>query len=812
MLTHAQGLLQISPEQRLKTAQEVFTYYPGLMQEIIEKMWPMLEQMCDSYKILARLCEGVRAFIEQNIAEKEIFQFEDLLQWMKKQCQNPIFIKEMRKRYRAAIIDEFQDTDPVQWEIFSQLFLPKHGFAGHLYLVGDPKQSIYGFRSADIYTYLLASQEFPEQQKATLNVNYRATAALIHASNVLFSHVTDFFVLPKKQLALDYNQVHPSPIKKNGTKNAKILHFFIEEAKKSSSGHWPSQEVEELFFPFIAEEIMQLHKQDNVPFKECAILVKDRFQAQRMHQFLHKIGLPSILKRHRSLINSRAVPILIELLQAIKNPSNQNAMHKVLASPLFCFTNEDIHLFSTNDGQLKYCQILNYFAHFRDQYAHKGLLSCMEALWRCSFDEQHTVKNRLILQEQGLDIFNDINQLVEWMIELKPHSYSDFSIDYLIDFLQNIFSQDPESENCKARQAPTKDAIQIMTIHMSKGLEFEVVFPIGLIHRHAPRREFINDNARLRIEKEDHPLVLEHRKEVDAEKMRLLYVAMTRARSHLYIPLLFESDCKLVREGHASGMELFLAKLLNKEKVEELCLQDFLSFFDNHLKEHFMSFSYCKQARNTTSNSVNEQIFSLQMPPPPDFTCASFYTHSFSALANPKPTTNALAEDNGPRGAGWGIFVHEFLEKVSWSKLCQAKNPEQLQTLIVSNASFCTHIPYLAQLVFNCLQVNLPPYCLQLKDVNPDKIVREMDFLFAMKSSSKVFQKGLSKATWTFFFEHEGKYFLVDWKTNDLGTAKDAYLPHMLEKVMKENDYFLQIEIYLKACERYLALLDKTSL
>src|SRR5690606_15460837 len=122
---------------------------------------------------------------------------------MQKAIDVPKFKAKVRQKYQAAIIDEFQDTDKVQWDIFQKLFIEEPLQA--LYLVGDPKQSIYRFRKADIYTYLAARVTLGEENAYVLDTNYRSSKSLVSALNALFER--PFLYLPKLKEILPFYPV-----------------------------------------------------------------------------------------------------------------------------------------------------------------------------------------------------------------------------------------------------------------------------------------------------------------------------------------------------------------------------------------------------------------------------------------------------------------------------------------------------------------------------------------------------------------------------------------------------------------------------
>ncbi len=264
-------------------------HIPELIPKLVSLLLPCVKVARNPHFILAALGYKCREMVSAYLRRKEIVGFDDLLTYMDKAVQQPAFVAKVRKRYTTAIIDEFQDTDPIQWRIFKTLFLSEELAEGRLYLVGDPKQSIYGFRQADIYTYLSAGNALGDGCRASLDTNYRSTEPLVQALNFLFSSETvpGLIALPHLRESLPYR-----PVKSGGKvavqsydDNRGAVHFFaFKEAQESKSKKLA--EAEELYLlPFIVKELQQLHGR-GVLLSSCAVLVADRFQASRLGSHL----------------------------------------------------------------------------------------------------------------------------------------------------------------------------------------------------------------------------------------------------------------------------------------------------------------------------------------------------------------------------------------------------------------------------------------------------------------------------------------------------------------------------------------------
>ena len=164
-------------------------HYPRLTEDLVAILDPLVEEARRFFPFIGPLGKRLQeAFSPLSTGGREMSP-DDVLRKMKEAIQRPLFLSKVRSHYQAVIVDEFQDTDPLQWEIFNTLFLPEDkSWKGNIYLVGDPKQSIYSFRQADIYTYLSAAKAIGEENCLSLDVNYRSQANLVQGLNLLFSN------------------------------------------------------------------------------------------------------------------------------------------------------------------------------------------------------------------------------------------------------------------------------------------------------------------------------------------------------------------------------------------------------------------------------------------------------------------------------------------------------------------------------------------------------------------------------------------------------------------------------------------------
>jgi exodeoxyribonuclease V beta subunit len=730
----------------------------GIFPRLQETLLPIIEQAKDPASTLIRLSRSCQiAFQHAQDAASPDF----LLKKMHTAVQNPSFADAVRARYSAAIIDEFQDTDPIQWEIFRDLFV-NHNMTA-LYLVGDPKQSIYAFRSADVYTYLEAKERFGETACFSLDTNFRSSTTLVQSLNTLFSRefAKEWLHLPSLGQSLEY-----PPVKavKTSDETAPPLHFFIASVESGRERSWPSITHEEtLFFPFIAQEIQRLNK----PFSEYAVLIKDRFQAQRLHQFLKKWGIPSAIQRTESLSQSPAFPLIQSLLEALIHPRDLSLIKQVLGGPLFGWDDAKLQ------EDLEVLEMRSWFAALASRFKSEGF----SAVFR-----------ELTVEDSSL--YCDLRQLAEIVMEHQLQTQA--SADDLLAFLKELKQADPEEDHrLKKRQPDGESQVIIMTTHMSKGLEFGVVFALSLIARHAVQEDWVRErDGKLVPFDPSSPACIRALQEKDAEKMRQLYVALTRAKQLLYIPVLFDKKQKAPAAGAASPMELFCAQL-QTHSFEEL-----IPVLENMKQQCAVTYTDLGSADLTlTVMQQNKQ----EIPLPPLILPAPFEKRmitSFSSLARvhqvdrlQMPSTSEKTPHTLPLGAYTGTVLHRILE-IAIGK------PHVPLEQIVSRETRSTSLEEWKEVITPLLTD-----ILAMIDLRDARVQQEVEFLFPAGQS-------MIKGFADLVFEKEGIYYLLDWKSNWLGPSDEHYTTENIEKAMHEHDYFLQASIYATALGRYLKLFD----
>ena len=731
---------------------------------------PLFEKLSHLLQIIARqnnIREVIAAIlgIVQDIKIGTPHHFkspDDVLKSMLSALKIPHFLENIRASFDVAIIDEFQDTDPLQWQIFSSCFFPDKP----CFLVGDPKQSIYSFRKADVYTYLHAASL--TGKKVILNTNWRSTPELVGAFNALFS-VKNWLFLPRGGSFLE------APPLIAGQKSASLedgkgaVHFLLLESNISGKaqgrlGKLSKGAQEVLFFEEIAAEISQL----KTPLAEIAILVSDRGQAKRLESLLKKKGLLTANWQRLHKDDDEQDLTFRLFLEALLKPQESGLVKAALMTPLFRFTLDMI----LSDSFIK---AQEEFFYLNRLWAQKGFAFCLTHLLSST---RLSTKGSIA---ESLDSFRDGQKI---LLEIKRQAEDILEEDWM------RYPHLPEqilSNYDKRSSAPRKgsEGINILTTHASKGLEFSVVFALSLAFGSYKAEEFFSLGDKIAWADKDSPHYSLFLEEKDAEKLRQLYVAMTRAKQRLYLPYTLtekEAVC-----GKSSPLDLF---------IKRQCNGDVLAYLKSLRESSSITYAFIEERDAGVIIGAERGPSLLEVPATVSNQSSLRRILSFTALAKKIEHEQVLNKEGLPTGAVVGEILHRILEHIPWEKGCSLEVINNFIHPFLKSTLLENWQEQVASMIFSVFHMPLNNFCLM--DVNPKKIMREMEFLH---KTSVHYLKGFIDIA----FEYKGDYYLIDWKSNLLASYDEA----SLKKVMDSADYFLQASIYRDAFIAYLKQFGK---
>ncbi|MEO7216969.1 MAG: exodeoxyribonuclease V subunit beta [Gemmatimonadaceae bacterium] len=436
----------------------------------------------------------------------------------------------IHRRYDAALIDEFQDTDAYQFPVFSIAFAKRP-----LFLVGDPKQAIFAFRGADIFAYRDAAQA--ADSAYTLTENWRSTPRMVAAVNALFTRQPDAFLYDWiKFLPANAARPNTGPLADD---KFSALHWWY--APPDGTAALTKGKATQRFHRAMARECVRLLTRVDdggagMQPRSVAVLVRDSFEATAVHRTLGEAGVPCVVAKLGDILHSNEVHELERVLTAVLKPQDGRAVRAALATEMWGKSATEIFALSRTEGEHEWQMLVDDLVALRETWVQRGFLRMAE-----SFIARYGVVERLLSNKDGERRLTNLRQAVELLhtvsVEerLSPEGL-------LLRIARARVMHTENAERTELRLESDADAVQILTIHKSKGLEYDVVFCPGLW---ACRRA--KPDEPVLVHDGDHTVVFDHGspKRVErgrlaeaerlAEDLRLVYVALTRAKYRCYV-------------------------------------------------------------------------------------------------------------------------------------------------------------------------------------------------------------------------------------------------------------------------------------
>ncbi|MDT0631278.1 exodeoxyribonuclease V subunit beta [Rubrivirga litoralis] len=442
----------------------------------------------------------------------------------------PALAETIGRQFSVALIDEFQDTDPLQYAIF------KTAFAGRpLYFVGDPKQAIYAFRGADVHAYLGAQRE--ADRRFTLGTNWRSAAGLVDAVNAVFAR-------PERAFLFDDIPFRPvqaarrEPALQDGGATPPLVWWPMptkEDGKPMGKGA-----VQAEIPAFVAAEVRRLLAEARLGDRalepgDIAVLVPTRFQANDVQAALQGVGVPSVVSRSNDVRDSAAMADVELVLRAVLRAGDERARRAALSTELWGWTAREIA--GLDDDPETDAAVAGRLREWQRMWRRGGVLGVLVA-----FQEAEGVLDRLLARPDGERWATDLRHTAELLHEIERAGAR--SPDDLLHWLRHRTEQALPSRGMKElRLERDAAAVTITTHHNAKGLEYEVVFLpyLWAVSERAYKRQ---DPVLARTpdgvvydlgspEADDHDRL--RQADALAEGVRTAYVALTRARERCYV-------------------------------------------------------------------------------------------------------------------------------------------------------------------------------------------------------------------------------------------------------------------------------------
>ena len=392
--------------------------------------------------------------------------FEDLLVSLRNalQTENKNLLQDaIRSKYKAALVDEFQDTDSIQYEILSRLFAHKTSL---LFMIGDPKQAIYSFRGADIFSYIKASRN--AAVKFSLTENWRSQPELINAVNAIFCSTKLPFVF--EEIPFERSRPAAELLKKAETTSAPFVLWYLDAAKYSTEDRPINKEdAVQLIARAVGAEISRLlARATPVEPGDIAVLVRTNDQAQLIKRILSTINVPSVLYSTGNIFDSVESYEMEIILNGIVDPFDISKIKAAMATDIMGTRAED--LISAEIGSGRWESRLARFREYHRLWDRNGFIR----MFRRFMADEH-VKERLVRMPDGERKLTNVLQLSE--ILHRQLSETNTGMTGLLKWLAD--RRDPRTtrlEEHQLRLESDEKAVKIVTIHKSKGLEYPIVF------------------------------------------------------------------------------------------------------------------------------------------------------------------------------------------------------------------------------------------------------------------------------------------------------------------------------------------------
>jgi exodeoxyribonuclease V beta subunit len=777
-------------------------------------------------------------------------------------------------QYPMALIDEFQDTDPLQWRIFRRVYAERE--ANGLLLIGDPKQAIYGFRGADIHTYLKA-RGTAQQPMWTLGTNYRSTQALVNAVNRVFEHADTHedgaFAFGKGQHALPFHAVEARGRSDRLMLDGQPLppmQLAVEDSPEPISSSAYTALMARHAAAYIVDLLSAAQEgrcgfvDDDgglTPLKpgDIAILVRKGAEAASVRGEMQRRGLKSVYLSDRdSVYASAEAADLLRWLRACADPGSDRAMRAALATPTLGLSDAELDRLNVDEHYWESCDAR--FHQLHAAWQRHGVLAMLHDLLH-AFD----LPSRLLARIDGERALTNLLHLAE----LLQHAAASLDGEHaLIRYLaaQMATATDPQTDTQDeqiVRLESEAALIKVVTIHKSKGLEY----PLVLLPFVCSARELRpDDNFTWHDERgeprtdlrADNAAWVQAERERLQEDLRLLYVALTRARYACWLGI----ACYRVGTSKASALHksAFGYVLSGGAVIQPADLRPRLEQLRGEqpgLDIHTLSLPETRPFKATQGDvsSLWEARVYEGLPVEP-WRVASYSSLKYDEVAEarmPAPETAAqdtriemsaeqlALEDAAPAiargihafhaGAEAGTFLHDLLE---WAAdegfdrvVADAGGLEKEIARRCQRRGWQSHIPMLTQWIPELLRTPLPlPDGTSTSLASCNGYYAELEFWFeaqhvdtltldrlvtehTLDAQSRLPLQadrihGLLKGFIDLVAEHQGRYYVIDYKSNKLGGDAKAYTPAAMRDSVLRERYDLQYALYTLALHRQL--------
>ena len=871
---------------RLGKAPELKTIIKTLSQRInndsFKKSYLAYANQAAVAPLVLEAVKAVRTAYQKAKHKQQIMEFDDLVRRLSECVNEPgngELVFALRQAYPVALVDEFQDTDGHQYAILNRLYEQSSSDTA-LFMIGDPKQAIYGFRGGDIHTYLKAAQATDHQWH--MDTNWRSSHAMVAAYNRLFSANSG----ERKVFGngINYTAVKASEYAAaNAANNPKaegVALTYVWLPTELTTNERKHQHIAQ----WCVGEVQKLLQQGHFKASDIALLVRGAGEAQALQAALRQAHLASVYISDRSSVYASAEAIeMVRLLNGLLHCEGQRQLVRAASTHLW---GGSIGLLAqlNNDDQCL-IEVRSQMMQLRQLWLRQGVMALVV----------HLLKQRAVPPAHHKERY--ITNMVQLAELLQKASNQASSALLLVEWLQQQCKEGPADSSAELRLESDAKLIQIVTQHGSKGLEYPVVFipfasqakdPLKRGSKHAQLFPYYHPQQHCQALMIGRDLEVCEQATLAAqeESLRLLYVAVTRAQYRCYIPVSDFKNAQLSPLGqvafwnveqslpdqqeeqnqqvswpealaqltHSKDSELLLIEedsvqipvsqtTINSE-TRALVAQSFTGRIDanNNLLSYsalVRQLSYGPQAQQASVKDRGDgssQLIELSLG------------HSHSQNQNQEGIAIDELRFTLAKGKNTGLLLHDILEQVDFSQPSWPSAMEvplaKYHTMVGIDEDDTNKVEHLQQWLEECLAAVMPPIALIDTDVDVDanapstnesgvtlsqlskqQTLREAEFYFPLQQAkqftlAKILSRhrgglptalpshpilqGMMHGFIDLIFEHEGRFFVADYKSNYLGDSLEDYNYQSMLEANQSHYYDLQYLIYSLALHRYL--------
>ncbi|WP_101775125.1 exodeoxyribonuclease V subunit beta [Pasteurella oralis] len=836
------------------------------------------EQVVDQQVVLYHYLCGVQQKLLEHKLNHAQKNFDDLLRLLKQalySVQGEELAQFIRLQYPFAMIDEFQDTDAQQYQIFAKIYIHSMPVENGFIMIGDPKQAIYKFRGADIFTYFKAAQQ--ADAHFTLGTNWRSEQSLVKSINTLFHF--------QSGLPFVYPQIQFQPVSARNDQAKFILNGQIEpalrcyigdlgESKNTRFSTTQKQKLAQICAISI-QYWLQYAQENNAIFaseqatqplmaERIAVLVRNWSEAELVAQALQQLGIASVYLSDRSnVFDCDEAKQLALILTACLNPFSERHILNAIATRIFALT--ACEMSAIKQDEQRWSELVERFVNYQHIWQKQGILVMLHQLF---LDEKITEK--LLASLGGERKATDLLHLAEL---LQGASRLNESAASLLRWFEKQIQGEDRQDGQQIRLESERQLVKIVTIHKSKGLEYDLVWLPFIADSLKENKQLIQtyyDSTAQRVlwdVEQQHQVEIEQ--EQRAEEMRLLYVAFTRAKYQIALALpesflpswnclqyLFTQGQMDRREEVRSVLTEF-QQCMMKQQVN-VAIDDFTTLqpdvtsqvisptetlhcaeFNGQIEQNWQvtSFTAISAQHERTkqfylAQQQDEKALAITLLSElKDYSLEQNYSQdSYLQKAIVEGYAAGYTPFDLPAGAQIGQVLHQYFEQNVFNKPIELTMVHQLcQQLQLDQKWFVPLQTWLTHILTTPLLANEN---LKLADLAPQDCLKEMEFYlqlaqqFQSNKFNQLLQKyqvvstplqlqdlkqsitGMLRGFIDLVFRYQGKYYLLDYKSNKLGNTLADYAPEQLNKVMVEQHYDWQYLFYTVALHRYLTQRD----